>query len=150
VDVTNGQYRSFSDTNITQGENLEDVMFASMSYPGFFPPANTLGSYYFDGSAVWDVDLFTAINRCHDLGFAYKDIVADFVMTSGANLKDVQADDYKSIGMLFRYLEISSFYNTMDGYLRAKFAYPDVTFRYKITPSGKIPSSLNPLTMNQK
>ena len=52
--------------------------------------------------------------------------------------------------MLFRYLEISSYYNSMDGYLRAKFAYPKVTFRHKISPSGKIPASMFPLDMNSK
>lgn len=116
-----------------------------MSFAGFFPPAEVLGSSWFDGSAVWDVDIFSAINRCVDKGFAQSDITVDIIMTSAANLKNVSAEDYKSIGMLFRYLEISSFYNTMDGYLRAKFAYKDVDFRYVVTPSGSIPSSLYPL-----
>jgi len=71
-------------------------------------------------------------------------------MTSAANLKEVQAEDYKSIGMLFRYLEISSFYNSMDGLLRAKFAYQKATFRYVVTPTGSIPSSLYPLNLNEK
>ena len=52
--------------------------------------------------------------------------------------------------MLFRYLEISSFYNSMDGLLRAKFAYQDVNFRYIISPTGSIPSSLFPLSMDEK
>jgi hypothetical protein len=65
-------------------------------------------------------------------------------------LKDVEAEDYKSISMLFRYLEISSFYNSMDGLLRAKFAYEGVDFRHVISPSGSIPSSLNPMKMNEK
>lgn len=120
-------------------------MYASMSIAGFFPPADVLGSSFFDGSAVWDIDVFSAINRCTDLGFKNEDIVVDVIMTSSANLKDVQAEDYKSIGMLFRYLEISSFYNSMDGLLRAKFAYDGVDFRYIITPSGSIPSSKFPL-----
>jgi hypothetical protein len=47
--------------------------------------------------------------------------------------------------MLFRYLEISSFYNAMDGLLRAKFAYNGVNFRYIISPSGSIPASINPM-----
>lgn len=71
------------------------------------------------------------------------------ILTSSANLKDVQAEDYKSISMLFRYLEISSFYNSMDGLLRAKFAYDGVDFRYVISPSGSIPSSLNPMKMSE-
>ena len=125
-------------------------MYASLSFAGFFPPAEVLGSYFFDGSAVWDIDIFSAINRCTEKGFKEQDIVVDMIMTSSANLKNVTADDYKSINMLFRYLEISSYYNSMDGYLRAKFAYPNVTFRHKISPSGKIPASLTPLAMNTK
>lgn len=64
-------------------------MYASMSVAGFFPPAEILGSAYFDGSAVWDIDLFAAINKCADLGFKSEDIIVDAIMTSSANLKDV-------------------------------------------------------------
>ena len=145
TDVIDGSYKDFSEKNITEGQNLVDALYASMSFAGFFPPAEVLGSAYFDGSAVWDIDIFSAVNRCTEKGFANSDIVVDVVMTSSANLKEVQAEDYKSIGMLFRYLEISSFYNSMDGLLRAKFAYNDVNFRYVITPTGSIPSSLKPL-----
>lgn len=52
--------------------------------------------------------------------------------------------------MLFRYLEISSFYNSMDGLLRAKFAYEGVDFRCVITPSKNIPSSLFPMNMSTR
>jgi len=52
--------------------------------------------------------------------------------------------------MLFRYLEISSFYNSMDGLLRAKFAYEGVNFRYVISPSEGIPSSIYPLVSKLK
>jgi predicted acylesterase/phospholipase RssA len=145
VDVVDGSYKDFSDQNVTQGENLVDAMYASMSFAGFFPPADVLGSSFFDGSAVWDIDIFAAINKCTDLGFKNSDIIVDVILTSSANLKDVEAEDYKSISMLFRYLEISSFYNSMDGLLRAKFAYDGVDFRYIVSPSGSIPSSLNPM-----
>lgn len=145
VDVLDGSYKDFSDLNVTQGENLVDAMYASMSFAGFFPPADVLGSSYFDGSAVWDIDIFSAINRCTDQGFKNSDIIVDVILTSSANLKDAQAEDYKSISMLFRYLEISSFYNSMDGLLRAKFAYDGVDFRYIVSPSGSIPSSRNPM-----
>lgn len=150
VDVLDGSYKDFSNQNITEGQNLVDSLYASMSFAGFFPPADVLGSSYFDGSAVWDIDIFSAINSCKDLGFAEADIDVDVIMTSSANLKQVQAEDYKSIGMLFRYLEISSFYNSMDGLLRAKFAYQHANFRYVITPTGSIPSSLYPLNLSEK
>jgi len=150
VDVLDGSYRDFSDANVTESNNLVDAMFASMSFAGFFPPAEVLDSSWFDGSAVWDIDIFSAVNRCKDLGFDNENIVVDVIMTSSANLKSVKAEDYKSIGMLFRYLEISSFYNAMDGLLRAKFAYKGVDFRYVITPSDSMPSSMYPLNLNEK
>jgi predicted acylesterase/phospholipase RssA len=66
TNVVDGAYVDFSDKNVTQGGNLVDALYASMSFAGFFPPADVLGSYYFDGSAVWDIDIFSAINRCVD------------------------------------------------------------------------------------
>jgi len=150
VDVINGDYKDFSDLNITHGDNLIDALYASMSFAGFFPPAEVLGSAYFDGSAVWDIVIFSAINRCSDKGFKNEDIVVDVVLTSSANLKQVQAEDYTSVGMLFRYLEILSFYNSMDGLLKAQFAYKGVNFRYVISPSEGIPSSMYPLNLKEK
>jgi len=51
VNTITGKYTAFSKQNITEGQNTDDALFASMSYAGFFPPANKLGSYWFDGSA---------------------------------------------------------------------------------------------------
>ena len=145
TDVVTGAYKEFSSDNITAGANLHDALYASLSFAGFFPPADVLNSYFFDGSAVWDIDIFSGVNRCKDKGFSNEDIVVDVVMTSSANLKEVNAENYKSVQMLFRYLEISSFYNSMDGILRAKFAYQGVDFRYAIAPTAAIPSSLTPM-----
>uniref|UniRef100_A0A7S3IFS7 PNPLA domain-containing protein n=1 Tax=Strombidium inclinatum TaxID=197538 RepID=A0A7S3IFS7_9SPIT len=149
VDVEDGLFKEFTDKNITQGGNLIDAMYASMSFAGFFPPAEVLDTAWFDGSGVWDLDIFSGVNRCKEAGFAEKDIVVDVIMTSSANLKEVEAEDYKSVNMLFRYLEISSYYNSMDALLRSQFAYKDANFRYVITPTGEIPSSFYPLSLNE-
>merc|ERR1712072_709807 len=79
VDVVTGAYKEFSSANITEGQNLHDALYASMSFAGFFPPADVLGSYYFDGSAVWDIDIFPAVNRCKDKGFKHEDITVDVI-----------------------------------------------------------------------
>lgn len=97
VDVVTGAYKEFSADNITQGQNLHDALYASLSFAGFFPPADVLGSYFFDGSAVWDIDIFSGVNRCKDKGFANEDIVVDVILTSSANLKEVSAENYKSV-----------------------------------------------------
>ena len=68
-------------------------------------------------------------------GYAETDIVVDVILTLAANLKDVDAGNFHAIGMLFRYLEISSLYSSMDNVLSAQFAFPKVTFRNIIEPS---------------
>lgn len=68
-------------------------------------------------------------------------------MSSAAGIKNIDGSSLKSIGMLLRYLEISSFYGSMDGILRAKFAYPNVNFRYAIAPSKTLPWNWVPLVI---
>mmetsp|Transcript_2757 Transcript_2757/g.3602 ORF Transcript_2757/g.3602 Transcript_2757/m.3602 type:complete len:128 (+) Transcript_2757:755-1138(+) len=52
--------------------------------------------------------------------------------------------------MLFRFLEVSSYYGSMDGYLRAQFAYPEANFRYLVSPSGALASSRKPMSLSQE
>lgn len=41
------------------------------------------------------------------------------MMTAQKTLKQVDASDYNSISMLWRYLAVSRYYSSMDGLLRA-------------------------------
>ena len=151
VNVEDGTYHDFSDKNITSSDNLVDSLYASMSFVGFFAPAKVLGADYFDGAALSALDIFDAVNRCSEKGFANEDIVLDVVLTTAANLKPKEVTkDYKTLGVVFRYLEVAAFYQAMDGFLRAKFAYTGVNFRYIIAPSGHIPSSIRPLKMSER
>lgn len=103
-----------------------------------------MGSSWFDGSVISDLDIFSAVNKCLET-HADVDVVVDVVMTSRKNLKPVDASNFNSLQMLFRYLEISRYYGVMDSLLRAQFAYPHITFRYLVSPSSDLPSSLLPL-----
>jgi len=51
------------------------------------------------------------------------------------NLRHVDSSNYNSMEMTLRYLEVAHYYKSMDGVLRARFAYPDVNFRYIISPT---------------
>ena len=145
VDVLSGQYLPFTEANLTSGDNLINSLYASFALPGFFAPVEAFGSKWFDGSAVYDIDIFSAVSRCIEKGYKQSDVVIDVLLTSSAGLKQVDAHDYKSISMLFRFLEINSYYSSMDGILRAKFAYPTATFRYAIAPTKSLPTSWYPL-----
>jgi len=145
TDVLSGEFKDFTEDALQNNDDLIQVLYASFAFAGFFPPVEAFGTKWFDGSAVYDIDIFSGINKCLDAGFKEEDLVIDAVFTSSANLKQVNAEEYKSIGMLFRFLEISSFYSSMDGLLRAKFSFPKANFRYAVSPSKALPSSLYPL-----
>jgi hypothetical protein len=110
TDVISGEYKEFQSDVLSNNSDLLNVLFGSFAYPGFFPPVDAFGSQWFDGSAVYDVDIFSSINKCLGAGFKEEDIVVDVVFTSAANLNAIDAEKLKSVGMLFRYLEIASFY----------------------------------------
>ena len=123
VGITDVLTGAWKDNTETLNTNLADVVFASFSYAGFFPPADSMGSSWFDGSVIWDLDIFSAVNKCAET-HAQSDIIVDVLLTSNKVLRTVDASHYNSVEMLFRYLEISRYYGVMDGLLRAQFAYP--------------------------
>ena len=128
---------------------MADTIFSSFAYPGFFPPSKAFGSEWFDGASVNTLDVLTAIDRCKKLGFTQDtDIVIDIILTQGANLTRVDASDYRSLGMLFRFIEIYSYYGSMNGLERAKFSHPNVTYRHVIAPTINLPSSIYPMNLN--
>jgi hypothetical protein len=79
-------------------------MYASLSTVVYYPPAEVFGSSFVDGAAVYDIDIFTAINRCEALGFKEQDIVVDVLLTNDKKLAPVDTTDYNSLKMLYRYL----------------------------------------------
>ena len=124
-------------------------MYAQFAAAGVFPPVEYNNTDYFDGSTIWDLDIFSVVNECQAKGYADADIVVDVLLTSEKTLKTVDASNYHSIQMLWRYLEVSRYYSNMDGLLRAQFAYPNVTFRHTVAPSADMPSSYYPLNLKQ-
>jgi predicted acylesterase/phospholipase RssA len=147
VGITNILTGAFDENIASLDSNLQDVIFASFSYPGFFPPAETLGSSFFDGSVIWDLDIFSAVNKCLET-HSDTDVVVDVIMTSRKTLKTVDASNFNALQMLFRYLEVARYYGVMDSLLRAQFAYPHINFRYLVSPTADLPSSLYPLVSN--
>jgi hypothetical protein len=79
-------------------------MFASFAFPGFFPPAKSGNSEYFDGSTAQTLDVLTLISKCLTQVESDSDIVIDVIMTTPSTLKPVDASGYRSYEMLYRYL----------------------------------------------
>ena len=148
TDALKGTFVDFKSEDLT-GDMLNNVMYGQFAAAGVFPPAEFNGTDYFDGSTIWDLDVFSVVNQCQTMGFADEDIVVDTILTSEKTLPVVDASGYHSLQMLWRYLSVSRYYSNMDGLLRAQFAYPKVNFRNVVAPSADMPSSWYPLNLNQ-
>lgn len=80
VNYLSGEYEEFTQSHFTNKDDLVNLMFASFSIPLYFEPAEVFGSAYFDGSAIWDIDITAIINQCLNKGYAQEDIVIDTIM----------------------------------------------------------------------
>ena len=89
--------------------HLQDIMLASFAYAGFFPPAVSMGSSWFDGTTIYDIDVYSAVNNCL-LTHALEDVTVDIILTSEKVLRQVDASNYNSMNMLARYLEVAHYY----------------------------------------
>jgi predicted acylesterase/phospholipase RssA len=96
VGITNVLSGAFQDNTQSLDTNLVDVMAASFAYAGFFPPAESMDGTWFDGSVIWDLDIFSAVNRCMET-HEQKDVVVDVLLTSEKTLRVVDASKYNSI-----------------------------------------------------
>lgn len=141
-----GLYKNFYAEDLDA--HLNEILFASFSFPGLFPPTDSMGSTWFDGSTIWDLDISSVVNKCLET-HEESDIVLDVILTSKQDLPVVDASNYNSIKMLKRYLEVARYYSNMDGLLRAQFGYKEIEWRYVISPGSELPTSDEPLHLSK-
>ena len=144
-----GTYITVDEKGETQGlQGIINTIFTSFSFPGFFPPTSSFGSRFIEGSSVRTLDVLSAINNCIEAGFNESDIVIDVILSSPSDLQRVDASDYRSYMMLYRYLQISYYYSSMNGLQRAKFTHPKVNYRNVVAPTTSLPSAYIPMSLN--
>lgn len=148
TNVESGAVDDFYQADLTNQAELLQVLFGNFAYPGFFAPEAAMGTDWFTGGLVWDIDLFSVVNQCL-LTHAMEDIVVDVVLAEEKTLNQVDASQYVTYQNLLRAGRIIRYEQIMDGLLRAEFAYPNVTFRNIIAPSATLPQTKLPLTYTQ-
>lgn len=148
TNADNAEFFTFDET-FSNDDFLTGVL-ASTSFPGVLPYVMYEGKTLIDGSCLYSVTIFDAINRCHEMGYADSDIIVDVVLTSGSSLKQVDVSKYTGLEMLMRYLEVDSYYSTMGYIENAKQSHPDVNIRHVVYPTVALPSATIPLYFNSK
>ena len=120
------------------------------AYPASFDGAPDL---FVSGETRGQVNVFEAVAQCRALGAADADITVDVVYTTASSLKDRDVSHDNTLLVMLRDSNIKKYIAAQQDVLFAKWAYPDVNFRYDVSPSFQLLtdptdySSLNRLGM---
>ena len=79
VDVNSGEFVEFNQKNTNYFE-FAQAGLSSGSIPGVFPPQHFKGYVLMDGGTVWDVNINSAINQCHEMGATDSEITIDILV----------------------------------------------------------------------
>ena len=146
TDANSGAYVTFNDNDFINDLNMavNSVVFSS-AIPVFFPPQFYKNYAFIDGGLSFGMDIASAVKRCMEIVDDQSQITIDIIMTSSASLANVVFNDYTTLQMLIRYLEITYWKKYNEGIVDAYIDFPEVNFRYAIGPSQTLPNSLVPL-----
>jgi hypothetical protein len=143
ADLTTGRYVFFNSTKASLA-NLNTGIYASASEYFFFPYVEFSGYRLTTGSIKYSVDIYSGINACKDMGYSESSITVDIVLGTGKNLEVVDASNYKTLQILLRYLDISSYHDSVLIVQMAEAHFQNVNFRTVIYPSENLKGSLTP------
>ena len=143
TDLITSSYVFFNSSG-TSLDNLNTGILASAADSFFFPYVKFSNYKLSSGSIKYVVDLYSAINACHGLGYTEDQIVLDIILGSGKNLETVDATTYKTIQVVLRTFSLMSYYDSKLIIDNAKTNFDKINFRSVINPSQKIKEPFNP------
>lgn len=142
TDLVTGDYITFNKTLA-----LSDILTGtagSFSMAGVFPVTPLEDLVLMDGSIKFSVDILSAVTHCQSQGYDNSDIIIDVALVAGKTINPVDASKYKTLQVLIRYLEISSYDGVMQVVENAAHDYPGVTLRNVVEPSASMPDQADP------
>lgn len=148
VNVRTGMYHDL--TNLMTDEKLQQAVNAATAVNIFFPPVTEFGEDWFDGGSVWPIDVVGPIRKCELLGYKREDIIVDVLMSNSDELPPRVTTHDSTIPSALRFMEISDFYQSVNGIARAIYSFKDVNFRYCISPTSEhLPTDWFPFSFTQ-
>ena len=149
VGTTNLDTGSFKNFDESVGNSLfVDVVMASAAAFGFFPPITVEGVLYSDGGAVLNLDVFSGVERCLEVVSDQSDVVVDMIYDNYNRSLSITTE-FNTIDVLLRVRHIRSIDSVTWYTYAAHNAYSDVSFRYTIYPSQKMPGGVEPLNFSR-
>jgi len=64
VDLLSGKYDTLTKKDLDDQTTLDKGLISSLSFAGYFPPADDGKAKFYDGASVWNINIFPGINYC--------------------------------------------------------------------------------------
>lgn len=149
TDTRTGEFVRF-----TEDVGYHDMVYtaarASAAIPGVFESVNFHGMTLVDGGVVINLDIGGAIERCKEMVDDESEITVDVIMCSGDTLKPVDAQDYNSLQMFWRYYQINKYQKVMHWISQGLVNFPRVNFRYVVAPKAPIDNEWIPIDFSHE
>ena len=107
VDVNSGQYFPMDFDTLDPSEYATAIL-ASASFPVAFPTTDFRNHTLMDGGSAWNLNLETAIDKCHQLGYDTSDIVLDAILLDPMGVTIDSGNTTTAWSNYIRYNEIKS------------------------------------------
>ena len=146
----NGEYETFYEQDLDQIQNIINLLLSTTAIPLYFPSINWKHTSYFDGSLLHSADVESAILRCAEQVSNQSDIIIDIITPHNGLPVPFSAQNYKTLKVFVRALEISLWASESFQLYKARKEYPDVHFRYIFQPSELLPGTMNPLSFDHE
>ena len=145
-----GEYDTFYETDLPQIDDVIMLLSSTTAIPLYFPSVNWKETSYFDGSLLHSADIESAIHRCIEQGHNETDIIIDIITTHNGLPVPFSAQNYKTLKVFVRALEISLYASESLQLYKARKEHPEVHFRYIFQPSEVLPGTMNPLSFDHE
>jgi predicted acylesterase/phospholipase RssA len=151
-ETTEGDYHMF---DYNASDTLPDFYvksaIGSSSIPLVFPSVKKDDKIYVDGGSIWNIDIPSAVRRCKEVVDNDEDIIVDMILCGSNPPVSGPKKDLSKFSALSHYQraqEIKSFYDTMNKVERGMSLFPQVNFRYIVSPSESLSASSNPIPLD--
>ena len=142
TNLETGDYEIF---NETLGADLVEAIMSSAAPPLLFPPRHFRGGIYLDGACLVSLDTFSLVTRCLNKVESQADIELDLIFDHYSTFNDTMTKNWTSYDVFFRTQEIQSHDSSLWVVYNTMAAYPEVKFRYVLSPSEYLKAGLVPL-----
>jgi predicted acylesterase/phospholipase RssA len=139
VGATNLITGLFTDFDQSIGrDNLITATLCSAAAPLAFAPVSFENTWFVDGGVTLNLDAYRAIKQCRDMGYADENIVMDLYF-DWPYLGPLPMWVNTTKEVMERATDVQKYFTTFWFIGQIPHVFPDIDFRYMITPSQHLP-----------